>query len=251
MASLFVELAGRPHVAPVPCAGLPCRYGTRARNSLLSLLLLNFLRVYKGGALGGARSICLRTVHNCSTTTLVLPTGNNTKLLHPIIMAEAADGDVAGVVIDRRIQHPVGLVSTNEDGTKMAQLPQQYARMYGDRGLVKLYTPTPPFFLRYDRRESRTIPNVFSSGCMMIFEGNKYMPTASQPHAEPNNEPDTVCMRCFSLLRSPQSGQSNLVSHLRNCRKWSPEELRQLGIIRRPVGAPRRPSTFLWLSVAS
>jgi len=51
----------------------------------------------------------------------------------------------------------------------------------------------------------------------MIVVDNLYEPSRANPNAKANAEGDAVCMNCFKLMRSPTSGQSNLLGHAQAC----------------------------------
>ena len=198
---------------------------------MLSRLGLTLQRFGKGGVPSAAGFVHLGTARTFSTAAHRLQTSHHPHILKPTLMAEPAEDGGANTVRDVRIRHPPGIISSNdEDGSKMVQLPQKHAN-YGDLGLVKGFIPTPDFFLRYDRKRETPVPDVFTKGAMGIFEGNLYMPTKSQPAARPNTKPDTVCYGCLKLLRSPKSGQSNLLSHVKVCRGFTPEKLASMGIL--------------------
>ena len=74
--------------------------------------------------------------------------------------------------------------------------------------IAKLFKPEPSYFKRGGRKFASSLPTVFEHEFVMCIEGADWMVP---------DTPDCACTNCFLPLRSPQSGQSNLISHTDKC----------------------------------
>ena len=88
-------------------------------------------------------------------------------------------------------------------------------------------------------RRCARAPEVFEKSMFMIYSGNRYLPSRERPNAKPNEDGDSVCLKCFRLFRSQhEATQSVLEKHARLC--WGPQYFAPP-----PVAAASRIHTWL------
>ena len=126
-------------------------------------------------------------------------------------------------------RYPVGWISQAEGTLRLRGVS-------APADVVKVFKPDTSDFVRGGRKKCAVLPAVFKDGVFMLVEGAKW----------DENESDAVCMGCFTLLRSPESGQSNLHTHAKKCKSLpahlkellSPETTTSLGDLRRNIVSP-------------
>jgi hypothetical protein len=101
-------------------------------------------------------------------------------------------------------RHPAGWLIREDSSVKM-----------NNGEVVVVFKPTVTDFIRLNRYVCKAVPTLFENGLFMSIKDVDY----SLPKAQ-----DAVCMGCFGPIRSPLFGQSNLTTHSKVCKSYTPEQ---------------------------